>query len=93
MLAAVFLFACQDAIGKYLFATYSVPYVQAIRYLVNLTVMLVIFIPHSGIFGRPMFIAFTFREREAQILIPPVSARYMHKEEIEKYEESSSTSH
>ncbi len=40
-----------------------------------------------------MFIAFTFREREAQILIPPVSARYMHKEEIEKYEESSSTSH
>ena len=40
-----------------------------------------------------MFIAFTFREREEQILIRPVSARYMHKEEIEKYEESSSTSH
>jgi drug/metabolite transporter (DMT)-like permease len=47
-LAAVFLFACQDAIGKYLFATYSVPYVQAIRYFVNLIVLLVIFLPRNG---------------------------------------------
>jgi uncharacterized protein len=43
--------------------------------------------------GRPMFVAFTFREREGQTLIRPVSARYMHKEEIEKYEKSSSTAH
>ena len=43
--------------------------------------------------GRPMFIAFTFRERKGQSLIRPVSARYMHKEEIEKYEKSSTTSH
>jgi uncharacterized protein len=43
--------------------------------------------------GRPMFIAFTFREREGQTLIRPVSARYMRKEEIEKYEKSSSTAH
>jgi drug/metabolite transporter (DMT)-like permease len=47
-LAAVFLFACQDAISKYLFATYSVPYVQAIRYFVNLIVLLVIFLPRNG---------------------------------------------
>lgn len=43
--------------------------------------------------GRPMFIAFTFRERQGLSLIRPVSARYMHKEEIEKYEKSSSTAH
>ena len=43
--------------------------------------------------GRPMFIAFTFRERFGQTLIRPVSARFMHKEEIEKYETSSNTSH
>jgi uncharacterized protein len=38
--------------------------------------------------GRPMFIAFTFRERDGVVLIRPVSARYMHKEEIERYEKS-----
>jgi drug/metabolite transporter (DMT)-like permease len=48
VLAAVFLFACQDTIGKYLFATYSVPYVQAIRYIINLIVLLVIFLPGTG---------------------------------------------
>ena len=36
--------------------------------------------------GRPMFIAFTFRELDGEILIGPVSARHMHKEEIERYE-------
>jgi uncharacterized protein len=44
-------------------------------------------------YDRPMFIAFTFRERDGQFLIRPVSARYMHKEEIEKYEKSSNTAH
>jgi drug/metabolite transporter (DMT)-like permease len=48
-LAAVFLFACQDAIGKYLFARYSVPYVQAIRYLVNIIILLIVFVPRSGL--------------------------------------------
>ena len=45
ILVAVFLFACQDAAGKYLFATYSVPFVQAIRYFVNLILMLAVFLP------------------------------------------------
>ena len=43
--------------------------------------------------GRPMFIAFTFREVGIQVFIRPVSARYMHNKEIEKYEKSSNTSH
>jgi uncharacterized protein len=38
--------------------------------------------------GRPMFIAFTFRELGGETLIRPVSARYMHKEEIERYGKS-----
>lgn len=48
ILVAVFLFACQDAVGKYLFASYSVPFVHAIRYFVNLILMLVFFLPRSG---------------------------------------------
>lgn len=47
VLAAVFLFACQDAVGKYLFATYSVPFVHAIRYGVNLILMLAFFVPRN----------------------------------------------
>ena len=37
--------------------------------------------------GRAMFVAFTIREREGRRLIRPVSARYMHRKEIEGYEE------
>ena len=48
VLAAVFLFACQDAVGKYLFSNYSVPFVHAVRYSVNLIIMLVIFLPRNG---------------------------------------------
>ena len=48
ILFAVFLFACQDAVGKYLFTSYSVPFVQAIRYFVNLILMLAIFLPRYG---------------------------------------------
>jgi drug/metabolite transporter (DMT)-like permease len=48
ILIAVFLFACQDAAGKYLFTTYSVPFVHAIRYFVNLILMLAVFLPRHG---------------------------------------------
>lgn len=36
--------------------------------------------------GRPLFVAFTIRVRRGQRLVRPVSARYMHKEEIDAYE-------
>jgi uncharacterized DUF497 family protein len=39
--------------------------------------------------GRPIFVAFTMRERGGQLLIRPVSARYMHRKEIEGYEKES----
>jgi len=48
VLLAVFLFACQDTMGKYLFAKHSVPFVQAIRYGVNLFLIMVIFAPRYG---------------------------------------------
>lgn len=48
VLGAVFLFACQDAVGKYLFASYSVPFVHAVRYGVNLILMLLLFLPRRG---------------------------------------------
>ena len=37
--------------------------------------------------GRPMLVAFTFRIREEEILIRPISARYMHEKEATEYEE------
>jgi uncharacterized DUF497 family protein len=36
--------------------------------------------------GRPLFVAFTMRERSGQLMIRPVSARYMHATEIANYE-------
>ena len=36
--------------------------------------------------GRAMFVVFTLRAREGRLLIRPLSARYMHKKEIEGYE-------
>lgn len=36
--------------------------------------------------GRYAFIVFTLREKEGRMLIRPISARYMHKKEIESYE-------
>jgi uncharacterized DUF497 family protein len=36
--------------------------------------------------GRAMFVVFTLRIREGKHLIRPLSARYMHKKEIEGYE-------
>ena len=35
---------------------------------------------------REVFVAFTLREGEAGLLIRPISARYMHRKEIEAYE-------
>jgi len=40
--------------------------------------------------GRALFVAFTLREKLGHKLIRPVSARYMHKKEIEAYEKESS---
>ena len=37
--------------------------------------------------GRAVFVVFTIRERGGHRYIRPVSARYMHREEIESYEE------
>lgn len=39
--------------------------------------------------GRPLFVAFTFRERNGARLIRPVSARYMHQQEALRYAEKS----
>jgi len=35
---------------------------------------------------RAVFVVFTIRERDGRRYIRPVSARYMHREEIESYE-------
>jgi uncharacterized DUF497 family protein len=35
---------------------------------------------------RPLFVAFTFRHKRGARLIRPISARYMHRKEIEAYE-------
>lgn len=40
--------------------------------------------------GRYVFIAFTLRERDGDILARPISARYMHRREIERYEQTTS---
>ncbi len=36
--------------------------------------------------GRHVFLVFTMREKEGKDYIRPISARYMHKTEIEHYE-------
>ncbi len=41
--------------------------------------------------GRPMFVAFTHRQRDGVTLVRPVSARYMHEKEVQKYEAYSKT--
>lgn len=37
--------------------------------------------------GRHVFVVFTLREKDGLLYIRPISARYMHKREIESYEE------
>ncbi len=36
--------------------------------------------------GRSIFVVFTLRTRKGQTFIRPISARYMHKKEIDHYE-------
>lgn len=36
--------------------------------------------------GRGVFIIFTLRRKDDEVLIRPIGARYMHKKEIEAYE-------
>jgi uncharacterized DUF497 family protein len=37
--------------------------------------------------GRPIFVIFTFRVTNGNRLVRPVSARYMHRKEIDRYEQ------
>jgi uncharacterized protein len=41
--------------------------------------------------GRGVFVVFTLRKRRGRTLIQPISARYMHKKEIEHYEKEMAT--
>jgi uncharacterized protein len=41
--------------------------------------------------NRPVFVAFTFRTKHGRRFIRPVSARYMHRMEVERYEKESPT--
>jgi uncharacterized DUF497 family protein len=38
--------------------------------------------------GRKVFVVFTLRNHADGVLIRPISARYMHKKEVESYEKS-----
>ena len=38
--------------------------------------------------GREVFIGFTFRAGKTGVLIRPITARFMHKREVEKYEKA-----
>jgi uncharacterized DUF497 family protein len=39
--------------------------------------------------GRPIFVVFTLREEGGRTHIRPISARYMHRKEVERYEKES----
>ena len=41
--------------------------------------------------GRMIFAVFTLRRRDGELRIRPISARYMHKKEIEHYERTYKT--
>lgn len=45
---AVFLFACTDTVTKYLSPHYSAAFIQAMRYLVNLFLLLILVLPRHG---------------------------------------------
>ena len=38
--------------------------------------------------GRSVFIVFTLRRRDGRVLARPISARYMHRKEIDRYEQA-----
>lgn len=40
--------------------------------------------------GRPLFVVFTMRLRDGKSMLRPISARYMHGKEIERYEQTGS---
>jgi uncharacterized DUF497 family protein len=40
--------------------------------------------------GRKIFVAFTMRRRDGEILLRPVSARYMHQKEVDYHEKATS---
>ena len=40
--------------------------------------------------GRYVFLVFTVREKDGRKFVRPISARYMHRKEIEHYEEGTS---
>ena len=40
----------------------------------------------KGRSGRSVFLVFTLRERDGKTYIRPISARYMHRREVESYE-------
>ncbi|MBL8596792.1 MAG: BrnT family toxin [Devosia sp.] len=42
--------------------------------------------------GRPIFVVFTIRVAEGREIVRPISARYMHKKEIERWAEERSRS-
>lgn len=39
--------------------------------------------------GRKIYVSFTIRDKAGRYLIRPISARYMHRKEIERYEQRS----
>ncbi len=41
--------------------------------------------------GRAVFVVFTLRRRGGVVLIRPISARYMHRKEVELYEKGNET--
>ncbi len=40
--------------------------------------------------GRHIFVAFTIRTRDGKNYLRPISARYMHRKEVEHYEQANS---
>lgn len=48
ILAAVFMFALSDVVTKYLTTRWPVPFVLAVRYLINATILLAIYLPTGG---------------------------------------------
>ena len=42
--------------------------------------------------SRPIFVAFTLREVAEETLIRPISARYMHRKEIDHYDQATAPS-
>ena len=41
--------------------------------------------------GRHIFVAFTLRERDGERYLRPISARYMHRKEVDHYEKETAT--